>query len=492
MAILKSLFIALMCVSSLSYGQLSKSSYVYLHFDKHFCYSSDTIRFCAYAVKDKEDNLYIELYTDSLLISRSVFPLVKSLSNGSIVVPGRPGQYWLRAYTFNSRFFVTSVTVLPDSGFSSVLANRFPPHLNIVKELPVVVKESGPDSLTINVADSTLQHLSVSISDASFPYPGCTLICSDADFKTPETNQLELVGSVHLRNRKHTAMSYQDLVAIFEKDSSYKLMTFPLDSNGSFRISNLNFRDTGYINLAINTLSDDKPDVSVTLQQKEYPPFVPPYNFQSDSVQYVYKPNVKRAVDTAFTFSGKYLQRVIVHARWADRNAALDHRYASAWYQGHTRYNWNLMDSNRTKWCLDLGDFLLKELGGDRIAGFPFRGYRVYLDEVELLDPEWINNFDIHTDLAYVKIIEDMGPKPILAIYHRKGRDAWTIPGKLNRICVKGYTSSVPFSQPDRITSLWIPDQRGTSFTIKKHSGKLAIAGVNQKGMPVYYSTTIK
>ena len=426
----------------------------------------------------------MELYTDNLLISRTVFPIVKNLANGSLVVPGRPGQYWLRAYTFNSRFFVTPISVLQDS--KTIITRQFPPQPGLVRDLPVMIKDSGPDSLAIDIADSSIQNLSLSISDPSLPDPGFILLPSNTHFDHPETEQLTFSGTIHANDRKHKIVKNEDLVVIFEKDSIYKLMTCPVDTNGYFRITNLNFTDTGCVNFEINSVSDDKPEVSITPDSKDYPAFVPPSGFRSDTVQYVYKSKPKGSA--AFTDSGKYMTPVIVHARWADRNILLDHKYAKGFFSGFTHYNFDLRDTNRTKRCWDLEDFLKKN-----VPGFGSLGeYNVYLNEVKVMEPEYLNNLDIRNDFAYAKIIEDMSDKPILAIYHKQGLDARTIPGKLNRMYVNGYAKAAPFTGSDRITALWIPGQKGTSFTIKKHPGKLVIRGIDQKGMPVYYSAQIK
>src|SRR5579859_687619 len=98
------------------YSQLSRSSYVDIHIDKTLCYPGDTVRFSGYAIKDRETNLYCELYVDdSILISRSTFPLLSNRSEGSIVMPKRSGYYWLTFHTFNSKLTVFPLSVMTDS-----------------------------------------------------------------------------------------------------------------------------------------------------------------------------------------------------------------------------------------------------------------------------------------------------------------------------------------------------------------------------------------
>src|SRR5579859_314428 len=109
----------------LGYSQLSRSSYVDIHLDKTLCYPGDTIRFSGYAVKDKETNLYCELYTseDTVLIKRLTFPLVSNKSVGSFVIPKRFGYYWLVFHTFNSKLTVFPLSVMTDS--KVVVARKF-------------------------------------------------------------------------------------------------------------------------------------------------------------------------------------------------------------------------------------------------------------------------------------------------------------------------------------------------------------------------------
>src|SRR5579859_3057406 len=101
----------------LGYSQLSRSSYVDIHLDKTLCYPGDTIRFSGYAIKDKETNLYCELYTseDTVLIKRHTFPLVSNKTEGSIVIPKRSGYYWLVFHTFNSKLTVFPLSVMTDA-----------------------------------------------------------------------------------------------------------------------------------------------------------------------------------------------------------------------------------------------------------------------------------------------------------------------------------------------------------------------------------------
>lgn len=97
------LWAAAMIAHFLVYAQLSRSSYVYIHLDKTLCYPGDTLRFSG-AIKDRETNLYCELYTSkgTVLIKGGTFSLVSNRFRGSFVIPKRSGYYWLVFRTINS------------------------------------------------------------------------------------------------------------------------------------------------------------------------------------------------------------------------------------------------------------------------------------------------------------------------------------------------------------------------------------------------------
>jgi hypothetical protein len=195
-------------------------------------------------------------------------------------------------------------------------------------------------------------------------------------------------------------------------------------------------------------------------------------------------------------FSGpKYLTPVTVKVRWQDRNKGLNTRYTTGIFTSiNSPYNFNLMDTSGygTKWCYDLFDFLRRQ-------GFDTNGKAIgkyFIDEQEM-DSEFVKMLNVHTEIAYVKFMEDMpgdhgGLINWLVIYTRKGKDLRSVPGKMNSIPVAGYTKYLEFTQPDRITYLWIPSVSGNNFKIKRYVGTLTIQGIDERGNPYFYRTDIK
>src|SRR5579859_192610 len=131
------LWMAALISHFLGYSQLSRSSYVDVHLDKTLCYPGDTLRFSAYAVKDKETNLYCELCTseDTVLIKRLIFPLVCNKSDGCFIIPKRSGYYWLVFHTFNSKLTVFPLSVMSDS--KVLVARKFDPQNQACPEISV-------------------------------------------------------------------------------------------------------------------------------------------------------------------------------------------------------------------------------------------------------------------------------------------------------------------------------------------------------------------
>jgi hypothetical protein len=481
----------------LGHSQLSRSSYVDIHIDKTLCYPGDTVRFSGYAIKDRETNLYCELYADdSILASRSTFPLISNRSEGSIVVPKRSGYYWLTFHTFNSKLTVFPLSVMADS--KVLVSKKFSIPQNNRKIISY--KEVG-DSLEVRIEDTTRHFSSVSITDSKIPISGPSFLNSNTDFKFPESNFIEYSGSILGNNRKHKPIRNEDLVTVFSKDSNTKILLTPIDTFGNFRIKNLYFTDTAYISYQLNLPDNDLKDIVMNLKSKQFPVFIPPANFEYDTISYIPK-----LVIPDFNAT-KYLTTVTVHAKWQDRNKGLDKRYTTGIYSIiNSPFNYNMMDSNVVnKWTYDIGSFLKFNVPNNPMnlkpgQDFDLTGYKVYIDEMEIdtqIAQEMVHSLNVHTEVAYVKIIEDMtdnrgNPTKYLCIYKRKDKDLRGVPGKMNRIPVVGYTKYLEFTQSDRITYLWIPSVRENVFKIKKYVGTLTIQGIDEHGSSYFYRTEIK
>ena len=480
------LLLLLLLFPVIGFSQLSRSSYVYIHIDKTLCYPGDTIRFSGYAIKDKETNLYCELYTseDTVLIKRLTFPLVSNKSEGSIVIPKRSGYYWLVFHTFNSKLTVFPLSVMTDA--KVLVARKF----NLQNQTcPSIRVKADEDSIEIHFSDTVRRISSVSITDLKIPISGYTLIPSSTNFKFPESNYIEYTGSVARNNGKHRPIRNQDLVAVFSKDSATRVLLVPIDTFGNFKISNLYFTDTGYINYQLNLPADELKDIALNFKSKRFLEFYPPTNFGYDTISYIPKLVVPDFIGP------KYLTPVTVKVRWQDRNKGLNTRYTTGIFTSiNSPYNFNVMDTSGygTKWCYDLFDFLKRQ-------GFDTNGKAIgkyFIDEQER-DSEFVRMLNVHTDIAYVKYMEDMpgdhgGLTNWLVVYTRQGKDLRSVPGKMNQMLIVGYSQTFPFINPDRITSLWIPDIRGNTFKIKKISGVLTVQGIDEQGVPFFYRTEFK
>ncbi len=237
------------------FAQLSRSSRVILHVDKNICYAGDTIRFSSYSFRDKETNLYVDLYADdSVFVARSIFPIVDNKAIGSIVMPKEYGYYWLRGYTYNSQVCIIPVAVLDDS--IKTFANRRLPATPAGKlaALKVTLTDEG-DSLAIKVADSLACPLSLSVTDAHLPGPSYTLLPSDAKFEQADADYLSFTGTVRKSNRKQHVVADKEIVFVFQQDSATtRVLTVPVDSAGTFKISGLTFHDTASLNYQINVI----------------------------------------------------------------------------------------------------------------------------------------------------------------------------------------------------------------------------------------------
>src|SRR5580692_1733389 len=419
------------CLAALNlHAQIPPGPTVYARLDKYTCLPLDTVHFEVHPIRDKETNLYVEVYSDTFLLSRKTFPMPQTAIKGYLVAPAIPGEYWVRIYTYTSNFYVTLLSVgAPGSR-------------------PKLRHLQGP-----LIIDDSLKKLLAQFPDTCAINSGYLFLPNNDPSNHHETDWLEFNGVIRYNNRKHQLAKGEELVILVDKDSTYRRLLVPIDSNGEFHLTGFYFYDTAFFNFEINTLSDDKPDITVTPIEKQYPSFIPPDMYVVDTTTYV--ANSRMPIDTVFADSLHYMAPAYVTPRWTMRNAVLDHRYATGYFAGFSRYNYDLRDTSATKYSSSLADFLRQQLGGSPRGGvpvgprqFPFGEYRVYIDQQELRDVKLLDDLDIHEDLAYVKIIEDMNPgimgrmmdeRPIMAIYKRKDKDCWSIPGKLKRIGVVGY-----------------------------------------------------
>ena len=478
---MKIILLALFLLPCFLFAQLSRSSRD-PHVDKNTCYPGDTIRFSSYSYRDKETNLYVDLYADdSISVGQHTFPIINNKANGSIVIPKQSGYYWLRSYTYNSQVFIMPLSVLDDS--IKMFANRR--LVNTSSNQPVAPKVTltkEQDSLSVSIDDSFPTPLSLSVTDANLPGPSYTLIPSNTDFENPDADYLSYSGMVRTNNRKQKVVHDKELVFVFQQDSATKILTAPIDSTGAFKISGLFFHDTASLNYQLNAEAGKITDVAISFQSKQYPLLTIPTDYLNDTITYTPK-----AIVTDFKDRVGYLKTAVVKTRWADRNKALDHRYVKDLkFTWPSQFNFDLRDTVATKYTFDLIDYLHRELPffdvsitRDSAPKFKKKNIDFYLDE-QPMSWDFLNSLlNVHTDIAYVKVIEDIDPdRPIIAVYRRDAKDLRSVPGKLGRIPILGYATPAPFTQPDRITSLWIPSLTGNKFKIRNCTGRLVIEGL--------------
>ena len=490
------LIILLLPLSALA--QLSRSSRVILHVDKSICYPGDTIRFSSYSYRNKETNLYVDVYSDdSILVSRNIFPILNNKATGSIIMPGQSGYYWLRGYTYNSQVYILPMAVLNDSikVFSS---RKVTPSNTSLPLSPHVTITPENDSLSISVEDALSSSLSVSVTDVRLPAPAYTFLPSATDFSFPETEYLTYRGTVKMNSRNPKSVRDKELIFLFKQDSATKIVTVPVDTTGTFKISGLFFNDTASLNYQLDGQNGRNADVTISFQQKEYPQLNIPA-FVTDTVYFV-----PETVAPVFSDKVGYLKAVVVKTAWSDRHKGLERKYIqNARFSWPAQFHYDLRNPDETKYTYHIKDYLRRTLpffewdfDDTALPRFKGRMVRFYIDEQEI-QPRVVAVAE-SLNFAYVKVIEDLDvdskgdPIAMIVIYTRKGEDWKPVPGKLNAIRIEGYSTPVPFVKPDRITALWMPDQKGNRFRIKKCIGRLVIQGLSSKGDAIRYETMLK
>jgi hypothetical protein len=99
--------------------------------------------------------------------------------------------------------------------------------------------------------------------------------------------------------------------------------------------------------------------------------------------------------------------------------------------------------------------------------------------------------------LGDLKIPDDHKTPVIIAIYTRKGADYQTMPGGMNKIPVRGYSTILKFA-PDRQTLFWEPLFFGNYYRLRFNNNEYArrfrvvMEGFNYKGEIVHFEQVLE
>ncbi|MHA4810918.1 hypothetical protein ACX0G9_22615 [Flavitalea flava] len=405
------------------------------------------------------------------------------------------------------------------------------------KQFPVeLTRDTGSYLLTILDTTNTWNYsLSVSRFTGEVHSPDILYaLAPPGKIKEMDTSFLNFKGTVRLNTRRAPVIQAEEMVVVTEKDSSQSTRVVDIDSAGQATLSNMYFFDTVYVNYMLNGSQYTRPEeIKWVMTPPEYPVFSPP-----DSLHFRLDTLNNSPVFEMPTFDTlKYLKAAIVTSRYADRNKAIDRRYSAGRFTAPVHFSFDLTKADM-RYPTDILTYLTHELSGFRLpppAAEMIKGEPLYptyrgKPATFYLNEQLINWKDLKAsrmmEIAYVKVIEDFvddgrfirqlsgiggdefatfnnptgkdnAPSCMICIYTRKDKDLRAIPGRLNRLGLKGYDKPLRWEHPDRTTLLWVPycNKRTYRFTLPNPNirpFKVVLEGVDKRGYALHFEKVVE
>lgn len=405
----------------------------------------------------------------------------------------------------------------------------------------------GYNSWTVTFPDTTLYSASIAISDADCTSPSPTSICSLDNSRTEDltrnitqadTGYLTIEGRATRPSGKliRDEFSRQILLAGARDSNFLFTKVVRMDSAGFFKADSLFFFDSIAVHFQINK-QEDGSTKNIHLQINR---FVPPAadsdvfssNWTDDSITIGKKDTFYSQKDSSryALVKMKTLTTLIVKG-WKSPRQELDQRYTSGAFSEPAMYSFDIRTERRYH---DIGAYLRAHLprflGGFSTSDTP----RDAMDHpllffVDEQNYTWAELGAIDWDrIAYIKCFENdfigdddfirwknnmphgfslngagslklpVSKTPmIIAIYLREGKDFRTMPGGLNKITVRGYTSIQQF-HPDHSTIFWEPNLVGHTSRIQFYNNeavkrfRVVLEGIDYQGHLLHLEKVIE
>jgi hypothetical protein len=405
----------------------------------------------------------------------------------------------------------------------------------------------GYNSWEVKFPDHNLYTASISISDAEGANPVPTSIVTldnsrtedlSIPIKQADTSYLMFEGKATRSSGKRIKDEFsREILLAGARDSNYLFTKILLmDSLGYFKVDSLFFFDTIAFNFQLNR-DNDGSTKNIHLQFRKFTPPIGDSSFFTDTwpedslpmgkVDTFYSKKELRTYELAKI---KTLTPVIVKG-WKSPRKELDQKYTSGSFSEPAMYSFDIRTEHRFQ---NIGAYLRANLpgfqGGFGPSDTPIdpMGHPIlfFVDEQNYTWNE-LSMFDWDR-VAYIKCFESdfvgdddftrwknglphgfslsgegalksprsMTPM-IIAIYLRRGNDFRTMPGGMNNIDVRGYTSVLNF-HPDHATILWDARLYGNSCRVHFYNSEFAkrlrvvIEGFDYKGHLVHLEKIVE
>ncbi|MDB5157279.1 MAG: hypothetical protein JWR50_1986, partial [Mucilaginibacter sp.] len=354
--------------------------------DKYVYKVGDTIWWKGYVLTGNHflkynTNLTAELFTyTGKMVDHALFPVIQGQTIGQFNVPDTlaSGIYWLRCYTkYQASADPGNLLMIPIAVYHWQDKNvpflkrksgqKLPLRLEFV-ELNTDTLSSdvdGYNSWNISIKDSTLCHISCSITDADETSEMDVFGSENNEFRKPnpqlerDTDFLHWTGKATRLNGKKLAKN-SDLMVLLVKDSAIVMnRILRIDTAGHFSLNHLFFFGKGNILFQLNKTGLDNKDVQLVLDTSASPAFkMPDYWVKNDTLLRQEKLN-KQLQSDKINGKGIRLKEVQIKG-WKSPRKELDHQYASGEFTEPAMYAFDL----RTEKNYDLGAYLRSHLPG--------------------------------------------------------------------------------------------------------------------------------
>ncbi|WP_147313860.1 hypothetical protein [Deminuibacter soli] len=363
------------------------------------------------------------------------------------------------------------------------------------------------DTCSLIINDTSRWNYSLTVIDAATPYNSTTIIHAVSEKKNPEDSLDYLSFQTTFRSikKKKLYTNMPIIVGVQKGNTTIPPELMSTDTAGRVNMKGIYFFDTAYV---YYIPGNEKKDLDVQVVDRGVRKFsgVNQTEYRTDTIQQT-RP-IQAPVIASPTGkirdedSSVYLQGVTVTTSWQNKNKWLDKKYTTNEFTWPSHFNFNLMDKDATKDIYSISDYLKRNLMGfEYDAGnvqpeYHGKAVSFFLDEQPV---GWSNiKFLPIKELAYAKVIEDYNRygknDPIrICIYRRKGDDIQEKETNMKKMMITGYTRPLNWTQPDRITYLWVPYIHTNTFSFKNPGKKcrVIVEGISDKGDVIQFQKVI-
>ncbi|MES2372057.1 MAG: hypothetical protein V4557_05720 [Bacteroidota bacterium] len=282
-----------------------------------------------------------------------------------------------------------------------------------------------------------------------------------------DTSYLSITGRIdNLAERRIEKAEMMNLI-LLSKDSSTRYIFTPLHADGTFSERNVIFFDTAKMFYKVNRVglqAKGKITIKTSFLPFDSTKMIPSFRLLLNDTgrfsRMQFFAQEQRLLDSLKNKTT--LQEVVVKAKFKTRLEQLDEKYAKGNFSGHSRaiYELNVVDDTLGNTHMTMIEYLRDKLTGFRVAmarTHTVANYGFILDGETPISFDEVNRMPVGM-IAYIKawpagvlVPPNIWPSKVIAIYTKKGKDAYINSdfADLSSIRMAGYSPMREFYSPD-------------------------------------------